>query len=72
LSEGSVAIALGVSTCPSPDPIDASIERKLQDAEAALLHSNDAATRVIVRSNHGYLRRAEALSRFIFECPSVF
>jgi hypothetical protein len=34
-----------VSTCPSPDPIDANIERKLHDAEAALLHTNHAVTR---------------------------
>ncbi len=55
-----MAIALGVITCPSPDPIDANIERKLHDADAALLHSNDAAISGTERSSQYFLfRRVE-------------
>jgi hypothetical protein len=49
-------MALGVSTCPSPDPADAKIERKLHDADAALLDINDAAIRKTKRSSQGYFR----------------
>jgi hypothetical protein len=68
-------MALGVITCPSPDPMDASIERKLHDADAALLHSNDAVTTGKKRNNQRYflfggpaeslVLRAGALSNFI-------
>jgi hypothetical protein len=51
---------------PSPEPMDASIERKLHDADAALLHINDAATRGRQRSSQYFLfRRVEARSDFI-------
>jgi hypothetical protein len=55
-------MALGVSTCPSPDPIDANVERKLHDADAALVHSTDAATRGAQRSNQYFLFRETAES----------
>jgi hypothetical protein len=67
-------MARGVITCPSPDPIDANIERKLHDADAALLHSNAAAIRGKKRSSQYFLfrettgsliRLAEGLSKFI-------
>jgi hypothetical protein len=57
-------MALGVSTWPSPDPIDASIERKLHDADAALLNINDAATRGAQTSNQYFLFR-ETVEIFI-------
>ena len=50
-------MARGVSTCPSPDPIDASIERKLHDAETALVHINAATTRGTERSSQYFLFR---------------
>jgi len=64
LSDGSIAIALGVSTCPSPDPIGANIERKLHDADAALLQSNDAATSGTQRSSQYFLFR-ETIESFV-------
>ena len=57
-------MADGASTCPSPDPIDASIERKLHDAEAALVHINAAATRGTERSSQ-YLLFRETVESFI-------
>jgi len=57
-------MADGASTCPSPDPIDASIERKLHDAEAALVHINAAATRGTARSSQ-YLLFRETVESFI-------
>jgi hypothetical protein len=57
LFDGSIATALGVSTCPSPDPIDANIERKLHDADAALVHNSDATTRGTQRSSQYFLFR---------------
>ena len=74
MSDGSIAIALGVSTCPSPDPIDASIERKLHDADAALVHINAAITRGTETSSQyfrfrerseSFIRSVEGLSDFI-------
>jgi hypothetical protein len=73
-------MALGVSTCPSPDPMEARIERKLHDADAALVHSNAAVKSGIRRSSQYFLFRETAesfirsvggLSDFIFGCPSV-
>jgi hypothetical protein len=58
--------------------MEANIERKLHDADAALVHSNDATTSGTDRSSQYFLFRetaesfsAEALNIFIFECPSV-
>jgi hypothetical protein len=42
--------------------MDANIERKLQDAEAALLHNNAAAIRGRERSSQYFLFRATAES----------
>jgi len=68
-------MALGVSTCPSPDPMDANIERKLHDANTPMLHTNEAVTKGMVRSSERYflfreatecfVRRADELSDFI-------
>jgi hypothetical protein len=58
-------MALGVITCPSPDPIDARIERKLHDADAALVHINAAVTRGIRSRSQYFLFRVEGLSEFI-------
>jgi hypothetical protein len=80
LFEGSVAIARGVITCPSPDPKDANIERKLHDADAALVHKSAVAIRGTKSSNQyflfretaeSFIRIVGALSDFIFGCPSV-
>lgn len=47
--------------------MDANIERKLHDADAALLHSNDAATSGTERSSQYFLfRNVEVGSDFIF------
>jgi hypothetical protein len=70
-------MALGVSTCPSPDPIDANIERKLHDADAALVHIKAATRRGRESSSQYFLfrERSESLVRSVegdfIECPSV-
>jgi hypothetical protein len=60
-------MARGVSTCPSPDPIDAKIERKLHDADAALVHINAAATRGKDSSSQYFLflERSESFIRSV-------
>ena len=58
-------MARGVSTWPSPDPIDARIERKLHDADAAPLHNNDTAISGAQRSNQYFLFREMAESSLL-------